>query len=263
MGRKTALITGGSRGIGKWTATILAECGCNIIINYRSSKEAAEKLAVNLSEKFDIKAIAVQGDISKKEDCERLIGHSVEFFGGIDILIHNAGPYVSLRKTMDEYDWDEWQYMINGNLNSVFYLTKLTMPYMRAKTWGRVITFGYDRVETAPGWIYRSAFAAAKAGLASLTRTISIEEAKNGITANMICPGDIADRWKEETIANAKRESSSIVPVGRPGTGEDLARVVSFLVSDDADFITGSMIPVTGGQDVLGKIYHANYDSHV
>ncbi|HEY9577944.1 MAG TPA: SDR family oxidoreductase, partial [Pseudobacillus sp.] len=108
-----------------------------------------------------------------------------------------------------------------------------------------------------------SAFAAAKAGLASLTRTISMEEAKNGITANMICPGDIADYWKEETIANAKRVTSSVVPVGRPGTGEDLARVVAFLISDHADFITGSMIPVTGGQDVLGKIYHADHDSRV
>lgn len=263
MGRKTALITGGSKGIGKCTATILAERGYNVIINYRSSKEAAEKLVIELSEKFAIEAVVVQGDVSNKEDCERLMHQSVESLGGIDILIHNAGPYVPLRKTMAEYEWDEWQYMINGNLSSVFYLTKLAMPYMRAKKWGRIITFGYDRVETTPGWIYRSAFAAAKAGLASLTRTISIEEAKNGITANMICPGDIADRWKEETIANAKRQSSSIVPVGRPGTGEDLARVVSFLVSDNADFITGSMIPVTGGQDVLGKIYHSGYNSRV
>ncbi|KMY54530.1 MULTISPECIES: SDR family oxidoreductase [Bacillaceae] len=263
MGRKIALITGGSRGIGKCTAAVLAEQGCNIIINYRSSKTEAEKLAKNLSENFAIKAIAVQGDISNKADCEKLIHQSMESFNGIDILIHNAGPYVPLRKTMDEYEWDEWQYMINGNLNSVFYLTKLTLPYMRAKGWGRIVTFGYDRVETAPGWIYRSAFAAAKAGLASLTRTISMEEAKNGITANMICPGDIADHWKEETIAHAKRETSSMVPVGRPGTGEDLARVVSFLISDDADFITGSTIPVTGGQDVLGKIYHADYDSTI
>ncbi|KZR60158.1 SDR family oxidoreductase [Pseudobacillus badius] len=261
MGRKTALITGGSRGIGKCTAAVLAERGYNIIINYRTSKTEAEKLTAELSEQFGVGAIAVQGDISKKSDCEALIDQSAESFGGVDVLIHNAGPYISLRKTMDEYEWDEWQYMINGNLNSAFYLTKLALPYMRAEKWGRVITFGYDRVETAPGWIYRSAFAAAKAGLASLTRTLSLEEAKHGITANMICPGDIAERWKEETIANARRETSSLVPVGRPGTGEDLARVVSFLVSDDADFITGSMIPVTGGQDVLGKIYRADYDN--
>lgn len=263
MGRKTALITGSARGIGKCTAAVLAAQGFNIVINYRSSKAEAEELVLELSENFAINSIAVQGDISNKEDCGTLIEQSAEVFGGVDILIHNAGPYVSLRKTMAEYEWDEWQYMINGNLSSAFYLTKLALPYMRAKKWGRIITFGYDRVETAPGWIYRSAFGAAKAGLASLTRTISIEEAKNGITANMICPGDIVDRWKEETIANAKREASSIVPVGRPGTGEDLARVVSFLVSDEADFITGSMIPVTGGQDVLGKIYHADYNSRV
>ncbi|KAB7709001.1 SDR family oxidoreductase [Bacillus aerolatus] len=256
MGRKTALITGGSRGIGKRTAVQLAESGFNVVINYRSSRPEAESLVNELSETFAIQAICVQGDISKKEDCEKLIEESSKYFDGIDVMIHNAGPYVAPRKTMDEYTWDEWGYMINGNLNSVFYLTKLTLPYMRTNKWGRIVTFGFDRVETAPGWIYRSAFAAAKTGLASFTRTISMEEAKNGITANMICPGDVAGRWKEETIAEAKRESSSFIPVGRPGTGEDVARVVSFLVSENADFITGSIIPVTGGQDVLGKINH-------
>ncbi|MFK2824128.1 SDR family oxidoreductase [Bacillus sp. B190/17] len=263
MGRKTVLITGGSRGIGKRTAIRLAEQGYDMMINYRSSQADAEKFAQELSKMFGVQAVAVRGDISNKEDCDNIIQASSEIFDGVDILIHNAGPYVSMRKTMDEYTWDEWQYMINGNLNSAFYLTKLALPYMRKKQWGRVITFGYDRVETAPGWIYRSAFAAAKAGLASLTRTISLEEAKNGITANMICPGDIAGRWKEETIAEARSESSSPVPIGRPGTGEDLARVVSFLASEDADFITGSVIPVTGGQDVLGKIYRYDYDNRM
>ncbi|OZI10656.1 3-oxoacyl-ACP reductase [Bacillaceae bacterium SAS-127] len=256
MRTKTALITGGSRGIGKRTAIALAENGLNLIINYRSSKNEAVRFAEQLSTDYAVQAVAIQGDISKKEDCDYLIEQAVKQFGGIDIFIHNAGPYVKERKTLDEYTWDEWTYMMNGNLNSVFYLTKLTLPFMRENGWGRIITFGFDRVETAPGWIYRSAFAAAKTGLASLTRTISIEEAKHGITANMVCPGDIVGEWKEKNIIDATVEADTLAPVGRNGTGEDLARVISFLISEPSSFITGSIIPVTGGQDVLGKVFH-------
>lgn len=256
MRTKTALITGGSRGIGKRTAIALAENGLNLVINYRSSKNEAVQFAEQLSTDYAIQAVAIQGDISKKEDCDSLIEQALKQFGGIDIFIHNAGPYVKERKTLDEYTWDEWTYMMNGNLNSVFYLTKLTLPFMRENGWGRIITFGFDRVETAPGWIYRSAFAAAKTALASLTRTISIEEAKHGITANMVCPGDIVGEWKEKNIIDATVKAGTLAPVGRNGTGEDLARVISFLISESSSFITGSIIPVTGGQDVLGKVFH-------
>ncbi|WP_203363790.1 SDR family oxidoreductase [Bacillus sp. REN10] len=256
MRTKTALITGGSRGIGKRTAMTLAENGMNLVINYRSNENEAVQFAEQLSKDYAIQAIAIQGDISKKEDCDRLIQRAFERFSGIDIFIHNAGPYIKERKTLDEYTWDEWAYMMDGNLNSVFYLTKLTLPFMRANGWGRIVTFGFDRVETAPGWIYRSAFAAAKTGLASLTRTIAIEEAKHGITANMVCPGDIIGEWKEKNIVDAYAEPNVLTPVGRNGTGEDLARVISFLVSEPSSFITGSIIPVTGGQDVLGKVFH-------
>ena len=155
---------------------------------------------------------------------------------------------------MSEYSIQEWQYMINGNLNSFFYLAQYILPYMRKQKWGRMITFGFDRSDTAPGWIYRSAFAAAKSGLTSLTKTLALEEAGNGITVNMICPGDIIPTWKEKSIEEAKVVQDESVPVGRPGTGEDIARMVLFLSSDESSFITGSIIPVTGGKDVLGKI---------
>lgn len=126
---------------------------------------------------------------------------------------------------------------------------------MRENQWGRLIMFGYDRVDTAPGWVYRSAFASAKSGLASLTKTIALEEAENGITANMICPGDIEGAWKELGIKDAAGSDDHENPVGRPGSGEDIARVLSFLIHEDSGFITGAIIPVTGGKDVLGKIY--------
>jgi 3-oxoacyl-[acyl-carrier protein] reductase len=156
---------------------------------------------------------------------------------------------------MADYEVSEWDYLINGNLNSVFYLSNLLIPRMREKKWGRIITIGFDRVESAPGWIFRSAFAAGKAGLASLTKTIALEEAEHGITANMVCPGDIIGEWKEKAIVESLNEIDDSVPVGRPGTGEDVSRVISFLADEKSSFITGSIIPVTGGKDVLGKIY--------
>lgn len=250
---KTALITGGSKGIGRKTAQSLAEAGCRVVINYRSDREQAEQFANELSATFGVAAAVVRGDVSLKEDCEHIASFVLEEFGGADIVVHNAGPYIHERKTMVEYSWDEWSMLVNGNMTAVFYLTKLLLPSMKENGWGRIITFGFDRVETAPGWFCRSAFAASKTGLASLTKTIAMEEAASGVTVNMICPGDITGSWKEGNMADAIPVESCLVPVGRPGTGEDIARVVVFLASEESSFITGAIIPVTGGQDVLGK----------
>ena len=255
MENKTALITGGATGLGRRTALQLAAEGINIIINYRNSKKEAELLAEELSERFGTKNLCVQGDITNYEDCKRIVSQGLKEFTAIDIIVHNAGPYIAERKKMADYQIHEWTYLMNGNLNAVFYLSNLLIPSMRERKWGRIITVGFDRVESAPGWIYRSAFAAAKSGLASLTKTISLEEAENGITANMVCPGDITAEWKERSISESLDVTDSSVPVGRPGTGEDISRVISFLANDDSSFITGSIIPVTGGKDVLGKAF--------
>jgi|WP_269153293.1 3-oxoacyl-[acyl-carrier protein] reductase len=252
---RTALITGGASGIGKKTAMVLAEKGCQVIINYRNREAEAISLAKHLEHCYGTKCLAVQGDVALEEDCNRIVNKSMSVFKTIDILIHNAGPYIHERKKMTEYSSEEWNYLIHGNLSAAFHLSKQVIPIMRKQKWGRIITLGFDRVETAPGWIYRSAFAAAKTGLASLTRTIALEEAENGITANMICPGDITNDWKEESIQDAlvAEKCTTNTGTGRPGTGEDIARVISFLVEEKSDFITGSIIPVTGGIDVLGK----------
>ncbi|WP_026583876.1 SDR family oxidoreductase [Bacillus sp. J33] len=255
MRNKAALITGGATGIGKRTARALAENGINLVINYRSSREEAVSLCKELSEEYGTKNTPVQGDITISADCEKMAAAALKEFPAIDILIHNAGPYIHERIEMADYTFDQWNYLINGNLNAVFYLSKLLIPKMRENKWGRIITIGFDRVEAASGWIYRSAFAAAKTGAASLTKSIALEEAGNGITANMVCPGDIVGEWKEKNIEDTAEVEDSASPVGRPGTGEDIARVISFLADEKSSFITGSIIPVTGGKDVLGKIY--------
>jgi 3-oxoacyl-[acyl-carrier protein] reductase len=254
---KIALITGGATGIGRKTAYCLANGGYHLAINYRKSESEATSLAEHLSSRFGTKNICIQGDVGDSRDCEQLVEQVLSAFSSIDVLILNAGPYVRKRKKMTDYTFDEWNYLINGNLNGAFYISKLVIPLMRKQKWGRIITLGFDRVETAPGWIYRSAFAAAKTGLASLTRTIALEEAEYGITANMICPGDIVDEWKDKSISLAQTvlDHKINVPVGRYGTGEDIARVISFLIEEKSSFITGSIIPVTGGMDVLTKAF--------
>ncbi|MDR6998221.1 SDR family oxidoreductase [Neobacillus niacini] len=253
MKKKTALITGGATGIGKITALQLAEKGYQLIINYRNSEIEAKRLVKQLEENFGTECLLVQGDVAKQEDCLRMVNQALVKFPSIDVLIHNAGPYIHERKKLTDYSFEEWSYLLNGNLSAVFYLSKLTIPIMRKNKWGRIITMGFDRVETTPGWIYRSAFAAAKTGLASLTRTIAIEESMHGITANMVSPGDITAAWKEKLIEQSFSSEDELTTVGRPGTGEDIARVISFLVDEKSGFITGSIIPVTGGIDVLGK----------
>lgn len=252
MKKKTALITGGATGIGKKTAFMLAEKGYQLAINYRNSEKDANILAMEIERTFGNKCIAIQGDVAKEDECLRMVELMLSKYSSIDVVVHNAGPYIHERKKLTDYSFEEWNYLINGNLSAVFYLSKLVIPIMRQQRWGRIITLGFDRVETAPGWVYRSAFASAKSGLASLTRTIAIEEAEFGITSNMVCPGDIISEWKERNIDESTSGGSA--PVGRYGTGEDIARVISFLIDEKSDFITGSIIPVTGGMDVLGKI---------
>ncbi|WP_062356666.1 SDR family oxidoreductase [Bacillus kwashiorkori] len=256
--RLTVLITGGASGLGKQTAIEFAKRGMNIVINYRNSEERATKLVDELRKKYNIETLIVKGDVSKYQDCEQIYHDVTAKFSSVDIVIHNAGPYIQERKKMSDYDINEWEYIINGNLNSVFYLSKLFLPNMRRNHWGRIITIGFDRAETAPGWIYRSAFAAAKTALVSLTKTLSMEEAENGITVNMVSPGDITNHWKEQTIESAKQCHDRSTPIGRQGTGEDIARVISFLCDKDSDFITGSVLAVTGGKDVLNKINEAD-----
>ncbi|MEH7354465.1 SDR family oxidoreductase [Neobacillus drentensis] len=253
MNRKTALITGGATGIGKKTAIQLAENGYQLVINYRNSESEAVFLAKHLNDCFGTKNITVQGDVAHEEDCTRIVKETFKTYSSVDVLVHNAGPYIHERKKLTDYSFEEWNYLIQGNLSAVFYLSKLIIPEMRKQNWGRIITLGYDRVETAPGWINRSAFAAAKTGLASLTRTIAMEEAQHGITANMVCPGDITNEWKEKNIDASIAASHGNHSFGRQGTGEDIARVIAFLTDEKSDFITGSIIPITGGADVLGK----------
>jgi 3-oxoacyl-[acyl-carrier protein] reductase len=247
-----ALITAGAKGLGRKVTEKLLDKGYSVTVNYRSDENAVQSLKEKYSHISD-RLQFVKGDVTKKDDLYHLVDEAYNRFGRIDFLINNAGPYIFERKKLADYEDDEWYEMIEGNLSAVFHLFKKTIPIMRKQRFGRIITYGFQGAESAPGWLHRSAFSAAKVGLVSLTKTIAVEEAEHGITANMICPGNILGEMKEATIAYSRQFKDTMTPIGRSGTGEDIARVVAFLCEEDSDMVTGTVIEVTGGLDVIHR----------
>jgi 3-oxoacyl-[acyl-carrier protein] reductase len=247
-----ALITAGAKGLGRKVTELLLERGYSVTVNYRSDEAAVRSLQEKYAHLKD-RLQFVRGDVTKKEDLSVLVESALQRFGRIDCLINNAGPYIFERKKLADYTEEEWYEMIEGNLSAVFHLVKKTIPLMRKQRFGRIITYGFQGAADAPGWVHRSAFSAAKVGLVSLTKTIALEEAEYGITANMVCPGNIVGEMKEATIAYARTKKDEETPIGRSGTGEDIARVIAFLCEEDSDMITGAVIDVTGGVNVLHR----------
>ena len=251
MKQKVAIITGSATGIGKRTALALAQDGNHVVINYVDSQKSAEETADFIRQTYAVQALAIQADVSRYADVQKLVSQTLATFGRIDILVHNAGPFIKEQKLLRDYQLSEWQAMVDGNLNSYFYLLQAILPEMTKNHWGRIVMLGFEKVGNAPAWRYRAAYAAAKSGAASLTRSVALEENGNGITVNMVCPGDIKGTFKEMTIQEAKNQS--IEGEKRSGAGEDLARTIVFLCEEQSDFITGNIIEVTGGQEILAK----------
>ncbi|WP_442603326.1 SDR family oxidoreductase [Paenibacillus sp. KN14-4R] len=251
--RTVALITGSSSGLGRTTAMALAHQGYDIAVNYVHSVDEAQ-LLVSQIQQVGVRAVAIQGDVTVIEDVQRLISRVQSSLGGIDILVNSAGPFVRERRLFAAYSLEEMDYLVRGNLLSVMQLDALVLPHMRENGWGRIIHFGFGHASEARGWPHRAVYAAAKVGLVSFTKTLAEEEAANGITVNMIAPGDIRGANKEKTIAEVEHVVDEETPRGRPGTGEDVARMISFLCLPQSDFITGNVIDITGGLDPIKTI---------
>ncbi|MBD1370879.1 SDR family oxidoreductase [Hazenella sp. IB182357] len=251
--KKVALITGCSGGLGKLAALILAQNDWQIACNSRHRDQKMDNLLQQIKNTGN-KAFPIYGDVSKREDSFRIVQETFKQFGKIDSLIHTVGPFIRERKMFVEHSDENIMEMINGNLLSALWMAKAVLPHMREHKQGRIIFFGFGRVQEAPAWPDRSVYAAAKSGLASFTKTLSVEEAPFGITVNMVCPGDIVGENKEKYIDQINGLPDGETPRGRPGSGEDVARVIRFLVEDSSDFVTGSLINITGGLDVIHPI---------
>lgn len=253
--RPVALITGSAKGLGRTTALTLAEHGYDIVINYLHSEREALQLTEQIRQ-LGVQCLALQADITNRQQMEQMVSTVESEFGGIQILINNAGPFVRERRLFSEYSMDEISYYIHANLIGVMELDALVLPMMRRERWGRIIHFGFVHAAESRGWPHRAVYAAAKVGLVSFTKTLAVEEAAHGITVNMICPGDIKGDNKERKIDEVKHLIDDESPLGRPGTGEDVARVIAFLCDEKSDFITGNIMDVSGALDPIRTLMH-------
>lgn len=247
---KTALVTGSAKGLGRRTALELAAIGCDVALNYVTSREEAEQAAAEIVA-MGRKAVAIGADIARSDEADRLVEEAERQLGGVDILVNNAGPFIRERKLFADYSPEDIHYLMNGNLVGTMLLDHRVLPGMRSRGWGRIIHFGFGHAAEARSWPHRAVYAAAKVGLVSFTKTLAVEEAASGITVNMVCPGDIRGDNKEKGIADVEGLLDEESARGRPGTGEDVARVITFLCLPDSDFITGNTIDVSGGFDPI------------
>ncbi|MGF7047075.1 3-oxoacyl-[acyl-carrier protein] reductase [Paenibacillus sp. DS2015] len=250
MNGRVALITGSAKGLGKTTALALADQGYHIALNYVHSAAEAEQLRAAIQAK-GVKCIAVRADISDPKQLEMLVDKVTKQLESPDIVVNNAGPFIRERRLFLEYTQTEIMSLIQGNLIGAMLLDHLVIPSMRKKNWGRIIHFGFGHAGEARAWPHRAVYAAAKTGLVSFTKTLAVEEAPYGITVNMVCPGDIRGLNKEKTIAEVEHIEDLETPRGRPGSGEDIARVIQYLCHQNSDFITGNIMDISGGLDPI------------
>ncbi len=252
---KVALLTGSATGLGAVIAHHLALQGYTIAINYRQSKEQALETLQNLKNLGASDGIAIKADLSDPVETEALVKTVLSTFGYVDVLIHTAGPFLRERKPLTENSYAEWFEMINGNLSSAFFLCKNLIPSMRNRGYGRIITFGYDRAEQATEQFYRGPYASAKTGLVSLTRTLAIEERPHGITANMICPGDIRKKEKDAAIYDLVHDKQ----VNPSNPCRAIIDTLDLFLSPASYELNGSIINVTGGKNIFHEIDLQNF----
>ncbi len=239
---KVALVTGGSRGIGRAIALALARQGADVAVNYRSRNDAAEEVVAEI-EGLGRRSLAVQADVGETGQAESLIATTLESFGQLDVLINNAGiTRDALLLRMKEADWDE---VLRVNLKGAFNTSRaVARPMMRQRS-GRIVNVG--SVSGLMGQTGQANYAAAKAGLVGLTKSMARELGSRGITVNLVAPGfiptdlnaDLPDDWRERIRA--------LIPLARFGDPRDVAHAVAFLATEEAAYITGAVLPVDGG----------------
>jgi len=239
---RVALITGGTRGIGKGIALRLAKEGARVAIGYRSNKNVAQNTLRQL-QAIGADCVAVEADITTAERSEQFVNTVTDRFGRLDILVNNVGDF--RWGTLAESSLEDWQSIFSSNLMTVLHTSRAALPLMRRGRWGRIINLGAVGAERAFGQAKISAYAAAKAAVVALSRSLALEEAKNGITVNVVNPSSIDE--KELTLSEARRIRDARFPIGRPPTAEDVAATVSFFASEEAEYVTGQVVNVSGG----------------
>ncbi len=245
MGRfdgRIALVTGASRGIGRAIALRLASEGADIAVNFRSDRDAAAETGRAI-EDVGVRFTLVQGDVGRPDEAAGLVASCIADLGGIHMLINNAGVSADmLTMRLSEEDWDR---VLDTDLKGAFLTTKAALRPMIRQRWGRIINIA--SVVAYTGNAGQSSYASAKAGLVGLTKSVAREVATRGITVNVVAPGLVDTDMTDSLTDEIRTWMLNQVPMGRPGTVDDVAGAVAFLASDDAAYMTGQTIKVDGG----------------
>lgn len=246
---RLAIVTGGSRGIGKAVVELLASCGAHVVVNYVRDADAA-RATVNLAQSHGVKAMAVQADVAQLGQAERLVQETVEHFGRVDFLICNAGIWVGAGvESISEELWDK---TLDINLKGTWSVCRAAVPQMKKQRFGRIVIVSSTAGQRGEANV--SNYAASKGGQIAFTKSLAPELGSFGITVNSVAPGWVETEMTADVFADpAQRESiSKGIPLGRAATPEEIAGPIVFLCSEWASHITGEVLNVNGGSVLCG-----------
>ena len=240
--RRAALVTGGAKGIGRAVCLALAEKGMNIAVNYAGSAAAAEETAA-ACRALGVRAVTLQADVRRPENCQKLVEDTVAALGRIDVLVNNAGITAdTLMLRMTEADFDN---VLATNLKGAFFCTKAASRTMMRQRYGRIVSI--SSVVGLHGNAGQTNYAAAKAGLVGLTKSVAKEYAARHITANVVAPGFIDTDMTAAMPEAARAAAAASIPAGKVGDAKDVAAAVAFLAGEQSGYITGQVLCVDGG----------------
>lgn len=240
--KQTAIVTGGSRGIGRAVAVRLAKDGMNLVINYRGNSAAAEETE-RMCRELGAEVLLVQGDVSRAEDCEKLAAQAKEAFGRVDVLVNNAG--ITRDGLLARMTEEDFRAVLDVNLVGPWNMMKAVNRIMMKQRYGRIVNL--SSVTGLMGNMGQTNYAAAKAGILGMTKSYAREVAGRGITVNAVAPGFIDTDMTEAMPEGAKDKIITGIPMGRTGKPEGVAEAVAFLASEQAGYITGEVLRVDGG----------------
>ncbi|MCH7780684.1 MAG: 3-oxoacyl-ACP reductase FabG [Acidobacteria bacterium] len=248
LGGKRILVTGGSRGIGRACCELAARAGARVAIGYRLERAAAEALVRSIVDAGG-EAHCVAAELADRGEAEMLVEDAAERFGGLDVLINNHGIWKGA--PIDEMSDGEWNEMIGINLTGVFHVIRAAVPHLKAAGGGSIVNLSSTAGQR--GEAGHSHYAATKGAIISMTKSLAVELAPHGIRTNCVAPGWVDTDMSHETLVGPRAEEiRAAIPLGRPGTAEEIAGAVLFLASPLAAFINGEILNVNGGSVLCG-----------
>ncbi len=239
---RVAVVTGGTRGIGKAISAALAKAGYKVAANYAGNDKAAEEVAKEL------KINVYKWDVGDYEACQAGLRRVENDLGPVDVLVNNAG--ITRDAMLHRMSADQWREVVRVDLDSMFYMTRPVIEGMRERGWGRIVNI--SSINGQKGQMGQTNYSAAKAGIIGFTKALAQESAVKGITVNCVCPGYIDTDMVAAVPEKALQGIIATIPVGRLGKADEIAKMVAYLSSDDAAFITGATMTVNGAQYIAG-----------